>query len=88
MTDTVPTNVDTSDEEKFSVILIQVNIYSNNTGAKVWEAKEIFSAVDKQMFKMNFMRESYATMNLDSGTIYRLIARYEGVASENYFYRR
>lgn len=79
--------LDSSGREKYTRVLIQLNIYSNQNLGKNMEAEDILAVADEAMFGMNFTRESEAPMNLDSSTIYRLIARYEGVVTEGGFYR-
>lgn len=79
--------LDSSGREKYTRVLIQLNIYSNQNMGKNIEVEDILSVADEAMFGMNFVRESVAPMNLDSSTIYRLIARYEGVVTDGGFYR-
>lgn len=79
--------MDSSGREKYTRVLIQLNIYSNQNLGKNMEAEDILAVADEVMYGMNFTRESVAPMNLDSSTIYRLIARYEGVITDGGFYR-
>lgn len=81
--------LDTADEERFSTLMYEVNVYSNKTSGKKSECKEIIGFIDKLMYKMNFKRLSLAPVpNMDDATIYRMTARYRVETDGENFYRR
>lgn len=66
--------------ENASRVTYEVNVYSNTVGTKKSEAKDILEAVDAQFAALGFVRTMCNPVpNLQDPTIYRLIARYEGV---------
>lgn len=79
--------MDSSGREKFTRVLIQVNVYSTKVYRRVMEARAISNIIDDEMYRMNFTRESRVPLNLDSSTNYRIISRYEAVLDEGGFYR-
>ena len=81
--------LDTADEERFSTLMYEVNVYSNKTSGKKTECKEIIGFIDNLMYKMNFKRLSLAPVpNMDDATIYRMTARYRVETDGENFYRR
>ena len=65
--------LDSSGKEKFSVLMYEVNVYSDKKSV----CREIMGAVDEMLCKKNFTRLSMALVpNMENGTIYRLTARY------------
>lgn len=87
-----------ADKENYAVLSYQIDIYSNDTYGKKQECKKIANVVDEVMRSRNFRRISMVhNFNPSEGTvytndvhdenIYRLILRYQGVASETHFYR-
>lgn len=81
--------LDTSDTEKFSTLMYEVNVYSNKTSGKKTECKEIIKVIDELMYQMNFKRLSLAPIpNMDDATIYRMTARYRVETDGEHFYRR
>lgn len=98
-TNSFPINDTQSDEENYAVLNYQFDIYSNKTHGRKQEVKKIANVIDKMMRKCNFNRTTMVhNYNPSEGTvytndvhdenIYRLILRYEGIASETHFYRR
>lgn len=92
-------NQTNGDKELYAVLHYQFDIYSNKTSGRKQQCKEIANVIDKVMFACNFTRTTMVhNYNPSEGTvytndvhdenIYRFILRYEGIASENYFYRR
>ncbi len=75
--------IDSSHEEKYSVVTYDVNIYSNlTTGAKD-EAKRIAQIIDEKMTKYNFIRQSLQPIdNENDMAIYRINARYTATISD------
>ena len=81
--------LDTADEERFSTLMYEVNVYSNKTSGKKSECKKIIGFIDDLMYKMNFKRLSLAPVpNMDVATIYRMTARYRVETDGENFYRR
>lgn len=81
--------LDTADEERFSTLMYEVNVYSNKTSGKKSECKKIIGFIDNLMYKMNFKRLSLAPVpNMDDATIYRMTARYRVETDGENFYRR
>lgn len=81
--------LDTADEERFSTLMYEVNVYSNKTSGKKSECKKIIDFIDDLMYKMNFKRLSLAPVpNMDDATIYRMTARYRVETDGENFYRR
>jgi len=81
--------LDTADEERFSTLMYEVNVYSNKTFGKKSECKKIIGFIDDLMYKMNFKRLSLAPVpNMDDATIYRMTARYRVETDGENFYRR
>lgn len=86
-------------DEKYVRMTFDVDIYSNKQDGRKYECKRIADVVDVAMRRMNFRRIAltpiknstqttvYGT-DVHDETVYRLAARYEGVASETHFYRR
>lgn len=81
--------LDTADEERFSTLMYEVNVYSNKTSGKKSECKKIIGFIDDLMYKMNFKRLSLAPIpNMDDATIYRMTARYRAETDGTTLYRR
>lgn len=65
--------------ENASMLTYEVNIYTNRSGYKKLDAKEIMLAVDECLSGMGFVRTMCNPVpNLQDSSIYRLTARYEG----------
>lgn len=76
-------------KERHAAVTYEVNVYSNKTQGKKAEAKKIMAALDECFGKLNFTRMMCEPIpNLDDSTIYRMVARYNAVYSEDYIYRR
>jgi len=81
--------LDTSETERFSTLMYEVNVYSNKATGKKTECREIMAYIDDLMYKMNFTRLSLAPVpNLEDATIYRMTARYRAETDGKHFYRR
>ena len=85
---------DSSAKEKISEMMFEVNVYSNRQDTPKSEAKKIMSIIADTMRLMNFNRtimtpvDNLAKGNSsasNNGTIYRLLARFEGKASRDLF---
>lgn len=78
----------TSDEKEIDFVMFEVNVYSNKAGGNKTECKNIMKEIDKVMFSMNFRRTALTPVpNLENGSIYRLVSRYEGMTDGKNFYR-
>ena len=98
-TNSYPINDTQANEENYAVLNYQFDIYSNKTFGRKQEVKKIADVIDSVMYRCNFNRTTMThNYNPSEGTvytndvhdenIYRLILRYEGVASKTHFYRR
>ena len=66
-------------------LMYEVNVYTNSVGYKKSEAKDIMETIDNEFSKMGFTRTMCNPVsNLQDATIYRIVARYEGIADKNY----
>lgn len=81
--------LDSSDQERFSTLMYEVNVYSDKAGSKKSVCREIMGAVDEMLYKRNFTRISLSPVpNMENGTIYRLVARYRAETDGTNIYRR
>ena len=63
----------------------EVNVYTNSIGYKKSEAKKILETIDNEFSNMGFTRTMCNPVsNLQDATIYRIGARYEGIADRNF----
>jgi hypothetical protein len=81
-------HLDSSDEEKFSTVMYEVNVYSNKATGKKNECKYIIGLIDHMMYARNFTRLSLNPVpNLEDATIYRITARYRAETDGTTLYR-
>lgn len=81
--------LDSADAERCATVMYEVNVYSNKSGGRKTECRQILSFIDAMMYQMNFTRISMNPVpNLEDGTIYRLNARYEAVTDGKATYRK
>ena len=81
--------LDSSDREKFSTLMYEVNVYSDKAGKKKTVCREIMGVIDEMLYGKNFTRISMSPVpNLENGTIYRLVARYKAETDGENLYRR
>lgn len=67
-------------------VMYEVNVFSNLSGYKKQQAKEILTVIDGEFEKMGFTRTFREPVdNLQDGSIYRYVARYEGVADKDFW---
>lgn len=81
---------DSSNEEKFASVWIEINVFSNNKTMPKTEATKIMDDVDEVLRKNFNMNRALCepTPNIEDGTIYRITARYRAVVDRNnIFYR-
>lgn len=66
-------------------LMYEVNVYTNSVGYKKSEAKDIMETIDNEFSKTGFTRTMCNPVsNLQDATIYRIVARYEGVADKDF----
>lgn len=69
--------------ENAASVAYEVNVYTNTIGYKKSEAKDIMQTVDEEFAKLGFTRTSCNPIaNLQDATIYRMVARYQGVVDK------
>ena len=84
----LPARYDDGLAPKYEIVRYSVNIYSNKISGKKQECKDILAVIDDEMHRMNFRRMITTPVpNLNDSSIYRLIAEYEAVISEDMFYK-
>lgn len=82
-------HMDSSDTEKFTTVVYEVNVFSDKPNGKRRQCREIMKAIDEEMYKMNFRKlSSYPSPNIENASIYRLTARYRAETDGKYIYRR
>lgn len=65
-------------------VMYEVNVYSNKTSGKKAEAKAVMSTADKAFAEIGFTRTFREQVpNLADATIYRIVARYEGIVDKD-----
>lgn len=85
----VDEHLDTGDTERFSVLMYEVNVYSDKAVGKKSVCRKIMSFIDGKMYQLNFKRISLSPVpNMENATIYRLTARYRVETDGTNFYRR
>lgn len=71
--------------ENAAQLMYEVNVYTNSGGYRKQEAKAVMDTVDDAFLAMGFTRTMCNPIsNLQDATIYRMTARYEGVADRNF----
>lgn len=79
---------DTSDAEKYSTVMYEINVYSNKTSGKKTECKQIMALIDHMMYARNFTRLSLTPVpNMEDATIYRITARYRAETDGTQLFR-
>ena len=86
---TTTSNQDSSGTERYATVMYEVNVYSNKTGESKSECRSILSEIDKMLYAMNLTRISMTPVpNMDSASIYRLVARYRAETDGKTLFRR
>ena len=81
--------MDNSVHPKYVAITFEAQVYTNKVSNKKAQAKKIMAIINDVMEEMNLRRIILTpTPNLNDASIYRLTARFEGMADANYFYGR
>ena len=66
--------------ENAASLMYEVNVFTNTIGYKKSEAKDIMESIDQEFSKLGFTRTMCNPVsNLQDATIYRVVARYQGV---------
>lgn len=79
----------TSPDEEYSIVMFEVEVYTNLERGKKQQAREILSFIDAILYDLNFTRLSMTPVpNMANTSIYRLVARYRAETDGNVFYRR
>lgn len=84
-----PGYFDNTPNEKYTRIVLEINVYSNKRSGALSEAFDIAEIISSELLLCNMTRTICKTLrNLANNSIKRLVLRFEGTADENYFYRR
>ena len=84
-TDTMSTNPN----EEYSIIMLEVEVYTNKEGYKQTQARNILASINAILYDLNFTRLSTTPVpNLANQSIYRLVARYRAETDGTTLYRR
>lgn len=75
--------------EEYSVIMYEVEVYTNKDVGKVQQARNILESIDAILYDLNFTRISMTPVpNMANRSIYRLVARYRAETDGEIIYRR
>lgn len=86
---TTEAHMDSSEQERFTTLMYEVNVYSNKSPGKKSVCRGVMNTIDKLMYGMNFRRISLSPVpNMENATIYRLVARYRAETDGTNLYRR
>lgn len=86
---TATDRLDSSESEKYGVLMYEVNVYSNKTHARKSECKALIQFIDAKLFSLNFTRLVLTPVpNLFDTSVYRMIARYRAESDGTTIYRR
>lgn len=79
----------TKADEEYSIVMYEVEVYTNLEKGKQMQAREILSEIDAILYDLNFTRLSMTPVpNLANTSIYRLVARYRAETDGTTLYRR
>lgn len=79
----------TKADEEYSIVMYEVEVYTNLENGKQMQAREILSTIDAILYDLNFTRLSMTPVpNLANTSIYRLVARYRAETDGTTLYRR
>ena len=71
-------------EEVHSLLMFEVNVYSNKLSGRKTECKQIMKIINEEFMDRGFRRTGLRPIpNLYDATIYRMVARYTGVVSKD-----
>lgn len=81
--------LDSSDHERFGVLMYEINVYSDKTHGSKSECRAIMRLIDSKFFSLNFTRLVLTPVpNLYNASVYRLTARYRAETDGTNIYRR
>lgn len=84
-TDTISSSLD----ERYTIVMFEVEVFTNKKGQKQTQAREILSFIDAILYDLNFTRLSVNPVpNMANNSIYRLVARYRAETDGTTLYRR
>jgi len=84
-TDTMSSSLD----ERYTIVMFEVEVFTNKKGQKQTQAREILSFIDAILYDLNFTRLSVNPVpNMANNSIYRLVARYRAETDGTTLYRR
>lgn len=76
---------DSGSVENHASFLFQIDVYDNDQSRRKTNCKKIMNIADEEMLAMGFTRKSMSpTPNLQDMSIYRLTARYTGIADRKH----
>lgn len=76
-------------DEEYSIVMYEVEVYTNLESGKQMQAREILSTIDAILYDLNFTRLSMTPVpNMANTSIYRLVARYRAETDGTTLYRR
>lgn len=76
-------------DEEYSIVMYEVEVYTNLATGKKKQAKDILSFIDAILYDLNFTRLSTMPVpNMANTSIYRLVARYRAETDGTLIYRR
>lgn len=76
-----------SSTDRYSIVMYEINIYTNKTVGKKSQAKEILATIDDVLTGRNFTRVSSTPVPNADGSIYRITARYRAETDGTKVYR-
>ncbi len=80
---------DSGSNENHVLIMVEVNVYSNRKTGKKQECKEIMASADEVLLATGLMRTYLKPTPNEDPTVFRMTARYTGVADKDKnIYRR
>lgn len=81
---TYGSTITSSETENHSVLMYEVNVYSNKKTGKKSECRKILSIIDDAMRSLGFTRSMLEPIpNINDATIYRMVARYTAIVSKD-----
>ena len=81
--------ISSSRDERYSIVMFEVEVFTNKKGQKQTQAREILSFIDAILYDLNFTRLSVNPVpNMANNSIYRLVARYRAETDGTTLYRR
>ena len=80
---------DSSDKEKFGMLMYEINVYSNKSHGRKSECKAIMRLIAEKFYSLNFTRLALTPIpNLFDASVFRLTARFRAESDGTNIYRR